>query len=105
MSATRRHVGAEPWVVNSALQALQPSLQITADCWNLLSAPDGSSRKQHYLPQGEPASAYRKRLEAAQPSGFFCDGHAAHRRDAHTPPHRSREWFRRAVRFNRPVGM
>ena len=64
-----------PWLLHPTLQALQQSLQITADCWNLLSAPNGSSRKQHYLPKGErePDTAYRKRLEAARPSGFFRD--------------------------------
>jgi hypothetical protein len=57
------------------LTALQPSLQIIADCWALLAAPDGSSRKEHYLPKGErePETAYRKRLDAARPSGFFRD--------------------------------
>jgi hypothetical protein len=29
------------------LTALQPSMQITADCWALLAALDGSSRKEH----------------------------------------------------------
>ena len=54
---------------------LQPSLQITADCWALLAVPDGSSRKEHYLPKGErePDSAYRRRLDAAHPSSFFRD--------------------------------
>jgi hypothetical protein len=48
---------------------------VTADCWNLLAAPDGSSRKETYLPQGErePRTAYEKRLAAARPSGFFRD--------------------------------
>jgi len=64
-----------PWVQHPTLSALQPSLQITADCWALLAAPDGSSRKEHYLPKGErePETAYRKRLDAARPSGFFRD--------------------------------
>ena len=63
------------WHLHPTLSALQPSLQITADCWALLAAPDGSSRKEHYLPKGErePDTAYRKRLEAARPSGFFRD--------------------------------
>lgn len=54
---------------------LHPSLQIAADCWNLLSAPDGSSRRQVYLPQGErePQGAYERRLAAARPSGFLRD--------------------------------
>ncbi len=57
------------------MTALRPSLQITADCWALLAAPDGSSRKDYYLPKGErePETAYRKRLDAARPSGFFRD--------------------------------
>jgi len=40
------------------------------DCWNLLAG-----RKEHYLPCGErePESAYRRRVEAALPSGFFRD--------------------------------
>ena len=64
-----------PWTTHSTLTALQPSLQITADCWALLAAHDGSSRKDHYLPKGErePETAYRKRLDAARPSGFFRD--------------------------------
>ncbi len=64
-----------PWASHPTLTALQPSLQITADCWALLAAPDGTSRKEHYLPKGErePETAYRKRLDAARPSGFFRD--------------------------------
>ncbi len=64
-----------PWTQHPSLTALQPSLQITADCWALLVAPDGSSRKEQYLPKGErePETAYRKRLDAARPSGFFRD--------------------------------
>ena len=64
-----------PWAQHPTLTALLPSLQITADCWALLAAPDGSSRKEHYLPKGErePDTAYRKRLDAARPSGFFRD--------------------------------
>jgi hypothetical protein len=64
-----------PWVHNPILAALQPSLQITADCWALLAAPDGSCRRERYLPKGErePETAYRKRLDAARPSGFFRD--------------------------------
>ena len=64
-----------PWSQHPTLNSLQPSLQITADCWALLAAPDGSSRKDHYLPKGdrEPEAAYRKRLDAARPSGFFRD--------------------------------
>ena len=67
-----------PWALHPTLTALQPSLQITADCWALLAAPDGTSRKEHYLPKGErePDTAYRKRLDAARPSGFFRDAPA-----------------------------
>ncbi|MEI7666575.1 MAG: DUF4055 domain-containing protein [Synechococcaceae cyanobacterium ELA263] len=64
-----------PWAQHPDLAALKPPLQITADCWALLAAPSGSSRKEHYLPKGErePETAYRKRLDAARPSGFFRD--------------------------------
>jgi hypothetical protein len=64
-----------PWQAHPTLIALRDSLQITADCWALLAAPDGSSRKEYYLPKGErePETAYRKRLDAARPSGFFRD--------------------------------
>ena len=64
-----------PWREHPTLTSLRASLQITADCWALLAAPDGSSRKEHYLPKGErePETAYRKRLDAARPSGFFRD--------------------------------
>ncbi len=64
-----------PWRRHSVLVGQCPDLQITADCWALLAAPDGSNRKEHYLPKGErePDTAYRKRLDAARPSGFFRD--------------------------------
>ena len=74
--ATRKAAAPQsPWAQHPTLIALQPSLQITADCWALLASPDGSSRKEHYLPRGErePDNAYRKRLDAARPSGFFRD--------------------------------
>ena len=63
------------WHENPALSSHREALRVTADCWALLAAPDGSSRKEHYLPKGErePESAYRKRLDAARPSGFFRD--------------------------------
>ena len=72
LPATARYA---PWTQHPTLTALQPSLQTTADCWALLAAPDGSSRKDLYLPEGErePDTAYRKRLDAAHPSGFFRD--------------------------------
>jgi hypothetical protein len=52
------------------LAALLPRLQLVQDCWHLLSG-----RREHYLPRGErePESAYRRRVEAALPSGFFRD--------------------------------
>ena len=49
------------WASHPILTAFQPSLQITADCWALLAAPDGSSRKENYLPKGE------REPETAQP--------------------------------------
>mgnify|MGYP006301526999 CR=1 FL=1 len=51
------------------------SSQITAICWALLPAPNGSMRKDQYLQKGrrEPEAAYPKRLDAARPSGFFRD--------------------------------
>jgi hypothetical protein len=59
-----------PLRINPQLQALLPRLDLIQDCWNLLAG-----RKEHYLPRGErePESAYRRRLEAALPSGFFRD--------------------------------
>ena len=59
-----------PWHPHPTLTALHPSLQITADCWALLAAPDGSSLKDYYFPKGErePDTAYRKRLDAARPA-------------------------------------
>jgi hypothetical protein len=64
-----------PWPLHPTLAALLPSLQLINDCWHLLEDPSGTSRKAHYLPRGErePESAYRRRLEAALPSGFFRD--------------------------------
>ena len=64
-----------PWHPHPNLIALQPSLQITAECWALLAGHDGSSRKEHDLPKDErePDTAYRKRLDAARPSGLFRD--------------------------------
>jgi len=64
-----------PWTQHPTLTALGPSLQITADCWALLAAQGGTSRKEHCLPKAErePETAYRKRLDAARPSGFFRD--------------------------------
>ena len=64
-----------PWNEHPSLGGLKKSLCLTTDCWALLTAADGSSRKEHYLPKGErePDTAYRKRLDAARPSGFFRD--------------------------------
>jgi len=64
-----------PWPLHPALAALLPRLQLVADCWHLLADPNGSDRREHYLPRGErePESAYRRRVEAALPSGFFRD--------------------------------
>lgn len=52
------------------LQRRRGQLQLVADCWNLLEG-----RREHYLPRGErePEAAYRRRVEAALPSGFFRD--------------------------------
>ncbi len=68
-------VGVLPWQELPIRTALRNSFQITAYCWALLAAADGSSRKEHYLLKGErePDTAYRKRLDAARPSGFFRD--------------------------------
>ena len=59
-----------PWPLHPTLAELLPRLQLVQDCWHLLSG-----RREHYLPRGErePESAYRRRLEAALPSGFFRD--------------------------------
>jgi hypothetical protein len=35
------------WHLHPTLTALQPCMQVTADCWALLAATDGSSRKEH----------------------------------------------------------
>jgi hypothetical protein len=59
-----------PFPLHPTLAALLPRLELIHDCWDLLAG-----RKEHYLPCGErePESAYRRRLEAALPSGFFRD--------------------------------
>jgi len=59
-----------PFRTNPQLQALLPRLELIHDCWDLLAG-----RKEHYLPRGErePETAYRRRLEAALPSGFYRD--------------------------------
>ncbi|MEB3165335.1 MAG: DUF4055 domain-containing protein [Cyanobacteriota bacterium] len=64
-----------PWLEHPTLAGLRERLQLTFDCWNLLDAPDGSSRRSIYLPPGqqEPPDCYRRRLDAARPTGFFRD--------------------------------
>lgn len=64
-----------PWLEHPTLAGIRERLQLSFDCWNLLDCPDGSSRRSIYLPPGakEPAEAYRRRLEAAKPTGFFRD--------------------------------
>jgi len=64
-----------PIPLHPQLLALLPRLQLVQDCWHLLDEPDGRDRREHYLPRGErePETAYRRRLEAALPSGFFRD--------------------------------
>ena len=59
-----------PISLHPTLAALLPRLQLVHDCWHLLSG-----RREHYLPRGErePESAYRRRVVAALPSGFFRD--------------------------------
>lgn len=58
------------WPLHPTLGALLPRLDLIQDCWDLLAG-----RKELYLPRGErePEIAYRRRLEAALPSGFFRD--------------------------------
>jgi len=67
--------GPVPWPLNPTLAALLPRLQLVQDCWYLLAGTSSVDRREHYLPRGErePESAYRRRLEAALPSGFFRD--------------------------------
>ena len=59
-----------PCPLHPTLAALLPRLLLVQDCWQLLAG-----RREHYLPRGErePESAYRRRVEAALPSGFFRD--------------------------------
>ncbi|MFS6827238.1 hypothetical protein [Cyanobium sp. ATX-6F1] len=65
----------EPWREHNTLRGLRDRLQLAFDCWNLLDAPDGTSRRSVYLPPGvkEPDSSYRNRIENARPTGFFRD--------------------------------
>ena len=59
-----------PWPLHPSLAVLLPRLQLVQDCWQLLAG-----RREQYLPRGErePEAAYRRRVEAALPSGFFRD--------------------------------
>ena len=59
-----------PVSIHPSLLAILPRLQLVHDCWDLLN-----NQKQYYLPRGErePDSAYKRRIDAALPSGFFRD--------------------------------
>ncbi len=65
----------QPWREHTTLRSLREQLQLCFDCWNLLDAPGGTSRRCVYLPPGakEPDANYRNRVENARPSGFFRD--------------------------------
>ncbi|WP_233130158.1 DUF4055 domain-containing protein [Synechococcus sp. 1G10] len=65
----------QPWREHDTLRGLRDRLQLAFDCWNLLDAPDGTSRRSVYLPPGvkEPDSSYRNRIENARPTGFYRD--------------------------------
>ena len=56
--------------IHPGLLAILPRLQLVHDCWDLLN-----NQKEYYLPRGErePDSAYKRRIDAALPSGFFRD--------------------------------
>ena len=56
--------------IHPSLLAILPRLQLVHDCWDLLN-----NQKEYYLPRGErePDSAYKRRIDAALPSGFFRD--------------------------------
>lgn len=59
-----------PVPIHPSLLSILPRLQLVHDCWDLLNG-----RKEYYLPRGErePDSAYKRRIDAALPSGFFRD--------------------------------
>jgi len=59
-----------PVPIHPSLLAILPRLQLVHDCWDLLN-----NQKEYYLPRGErePDSAYKRRIDAALPSGFFRD--------------------------------
>jgi len=65
----------QPWREHPTLRSLRDQLQLCFDCWNLLDAPGGTSRRCVYLPPGtkEPDANYRNRVENARPRGFFRD--------------------------------
>ena len=56
--------------IHPSLLAILQRLQLVHDCWDLLN-----NQKEYYLPRGErePDSAYKRRIDAALPSGFFRD--------------------------------
>lgn len=60
----------QPWREHATLRSLREQLRLCFDCWNLLDAPGGTSRRCVYLP---PGANYRNRVENARPSGFFRD--------------------------------
>ena len=58
----------QPWREHAILRSLREQLQLCFDCWNLLDAPGGTSRRCVYLPPGakEPDANYRNRVENAR---------------------------------------
>jgi hypothetical protein len=42
----------QPWREHTTLRSLREQLQLCFDCWNLLDAPSGLSRRCVYLPPG-----------------------------------------------------
>jgi hypothetical protein len=75
LAAADRAPPLQPWREHATLRSLREQLQLCFDCWNLLDAPGGTSRRCVYLPPGakEPDANYRNRVENARPSGFFRD--------------------------------
>ena len=65
----------QPWHEHETLRGLRDRLQLAFDCWNLLNAPDGTSRHSVYLPPAlqEPDPSYRNRIENARPTGIYRD--------------------------------
>ncbi|WP_259729218.1 hypothetical protein [Synechococcus sp. CS-1333] len=68
-------VGKLPCLQLRVLRAIHAGkrLQLVYDCWILLELPDGTIRRQVYLPRGvgEPENCYQHRLELARPKCFF----------------------------------